>query len=97
MREQHHSVEIEASLDGEVYKFQGREDQRLIEAMEEAGMEPPYSCRAGACGECMCKLEEGSVEMSYNQILDKDDIEQGWILACQSVPTSKRLRISYPS
>jgi 3-ketosteroid 9alpha-monooxygenase subunit B len=60
-------------------------------------MEPPYSCRAGACGECMCKLEEGSVEMSYNQILDEDDIKQGWILACQAIPTSKRIRISYPS
>jgi 3-ketosteroid 9alpha-monooxygenase subunit B len=90
-------VEIEVLLDGKLYKIQGREGQRLIDAMEAAGIESPSSCRTGNCATCMCKLEEGSVALRNNQILDEDDIEQGWILACQAVPTSKRIRISYPS
>jgi 3-ketosteroid 9alpha-monooxygenase subunit B len=90
-------VEIEASLDGVVHKLEGREGQLLIDAMEAAGMQPPYSCRAGASAACMCKLEEGSVELRHNQVLDKNDIDQGWILACQAVPKSSRIRISYPS
>lgn len=96
-REEVGIVEIEAMLNGIVHRIEGSEDQRLIDAMESAGLDVPYSCRAGSCGECMCKLVEGRVDLRYNQILDEDDIAQGWILSCQAVPTSKRIRISYPS
>ncbi|TXH05838.1 MAG: ferredoxin--NADP reductase [Nevskiaceae bacterium] len=90
-------VEIEVTLDGETRTVEGREGQLIIDAMEAAGMQPPYSCRAGACAACMCKLEEGNVELRHNQVLDKNDLDQGWILGCQAVPLSSRIRVSYPS
>lgn len=89
-------VEIEVTLDGVTQTVEGREGQLLIDAMEAAGMQPPYSCRAGACAACMCKLEEGNVELRHNQVLDKNDLDQGWILGCQAVPLTSRIRISYP-
>jgi 3-ketosteroid 9alpha-monooxygenase subunit B len=89
-------IHIEASLDGVTHQLEGRPGQLLIEVMEAAGMEPPYSCRAGACAACMCHLDEGEVELRHNQVLDKNDLEQGWILACQAVPKTPRIRLSYP-
>lgn len=90
-------IQIEASLDGVTRKLEGLPGQLLIEAMEAAGMEPPYSCRAGACAACMCHLDEGEVELRHNQVLDQTDLGNGWILACQAVAKTPRIRISYPS
>ena len=89
-------IVIEATLDGSTHQLEGRAGQLLIDAMEAAGMQPPYSCRAGACAACMCKLEEGEVELRHNQVLDNNDLAQGWILACQALPKTPRIRISYP-
>ena len=91
------SVEIFVTLNGAEHKFMGREGQRLVEVMDEAEFVSPTSCRQGDCATCMCQLEEGSVEMLQNQVLDRHDIERGWILACQSVPTSGRIRVVYPA
>jgi 3-ketosteroid 9alpha-monooxygenase subunit B len=71
--------------------------QLLIDAFEEAGLQPPYSCRSGACAACMCKLEDGEVELLSNFALDQHDLDQGWILACQAIARSPTLRISYPT
>ncbi|MGH8539788.1 MAG: 2Fe-2S iron-sulfur cluster-binding protein, partial [Stenotrophobium sp.] len=91
------AVSIEADLDGAIHQLEGRPGQLLIEALEAAGLQPPYSCRAGACAACMCKLDEGVVEMLHNHVLDQNDLDQRWILACQSVPKSARIRVTYPS
>jgi 3-ketosteroid 9alpha-monooxygenase subunit B len=88
---------IEAELDGVTHTLKGQPGELLIESMEAAGMQPPFSCRAGACAACMCHLEEGEVEMEHNHVLDQSDLDQGWILACQSIPKSPRVRVRYPS
>ncbi len=87
---------IEVTLDGETRTLAALPGQLVIEAMEDAGMHPPHSCRAGCCAACMCKLVEGEVEMISNSVLDEDEIGQGWILACQSVALTPRLKIQYP-
>lgn len=91
------STQVEVTLDGVTQEIEALPGQLLIEAMEAAGMEPPYSCRAGACAACMCHLDEGEVEMRHNQVLDQSDLSQGWILACQAVAKTPRVRISYPT
>lgn len=90
-------TQVEATLDGVVTKASCRPDQLLIEALEEAGMAPPFSCRSGACAACMCKLEEGEVELVHNHVLSQHDLDQRWILCCQALPRSARVKISYPS
>ena len=90
-------TQVEATLDGALTKAACRPDQLLIEALEEAGMAPPFSCRSGACAACMCKLDEGEVELVHNHVLSQHDLDQRWILCCQALPRSARVKISYPS
>ena len=75
---------------------EGRADQPLLDAFQEAGIEAPFSCRSGACGACMCRLDEGSVTHRNNVVLDDAALAEGWILSCQALPTSQQLRITYP-
>ena len=88
---------VEASLDGVTTNTTCEPGQLLIEALENAGMAPPFSCRSGACAACMCKLEEGEVELVHNHVLSQSDIDAGWILCCQAVPKSAKIKISYPT
>jgi 3-ketosteroid 9alpha-monooxygenase subunit B len=88
-------VRIEAEMDGTVHTVIANAGQLVLEALEGAGLNPPFSCRAGACAACLCKLEEGEVEMLDNHVLDAADLEQRWILACQAVPKTPRLRVRY--
>jgi 3-ketosteroid 9alpha-monooxygenase subunit B len=90
-------VEIEVELDGAAHRLTAQPGELLIEALEAAGLSPPFSCRAGACAACMCQLEEGEVELAHNHVLDDNDLKAGWILACQAIPKSQRLKIRYPS
>jgi 3-ketosteroid 9alpha-monooxygenase subunit B len=90
-------VSIEVELDGKKQVVKGRVGQLLIEALEAAGLQPPYSCRAGACAACMCHLEDGEVELQHNHALSQDDLDQGWILGCQAIMQSPKVKISYPN
>lgn len=91
------AAEVVAELDGVVTKTTCQPGQLLIEALEAAGMAPPFSCRSGACAACMCKLEEGQVELVHNHVLGQGDLDQGWILCCQAIPKSPKIKISYPA
>jgi 3-ketosteroid 9alpha-monooxygenase subunit B len=91
------AAEVEAELDGVVTKTTCKPGQLLIEALEEAGMAVPFSCRSGACAACMCRLDEGEVELLHNHVLGQNDLDQKWILCCQAVPKSAKIKISYPA
>ncbi|HEY0916303.1 MAG TPA: ferredoxin--NADP reductase [Solimonas sp.] len=91
------AARLEVELDGVQHVVEVQPGQLLIDAMEQAGMEPPYSCRAGACAACMCHLDDGEVEMLSNQVLEQSDIAQGWILSCQAVAKSPLVKLRYPT
>jgi len=90
-------TQVTAELDGVVTETTCAPGQLLIEALENAGMAPPFSCRSGACAACMCKLDEGEVELVHNHVLAQSDLDQGWILCCQAIPKSPKVKISYPA
>ncbi|WP_420640068.1 2Fe-2S iron-sulfur cluster-binding protein [Candidatus Poriferisocius sp.] len=62
------------------------EGDTVLETARRAGFRPPFSCEAGNCATCMAFLKEGSVTMRANDALEPDEVEEGWILTCQSVP-----------
>lgn len=67
----------------------------VLDALLDAGHDPPHSCSSGACSSCIAKLVEGNVTMDVTHALDEDDIEDGYILTCQSRVNSPNVRIKY--
>jgi ring-1,2-phenylacetyl-CoA epoxidase subunit PaaE len=72
-----------------------REQPSILDAASEAGLEVPFSCTSGVCGTCRCKLLEGKVRMERNFALDKKEVAAGYVLACQSHPTTERVVLSF--
>lgn len=67
----------------------------ILDAALEAGADLPYSCKGGVCRTCMAKLENGQVRMDANWALEPGEVESGYILTCQSHPTSSECSVNY--
>jgi ferredoxin-NADP reductase len=69
--------------------------ETLLESARRAGLSPPFSCEAGNCGTCMAKLIDGEATMRANDVLEEDEVADGYILTCQAVPDSASVTVQY--
>lgn len=69
--------------------------ETLLESARRAGLSPPFSCEAGNCGTCIATLKEGKVTMRANDVLEDDEIADGYVLTCQSVPDTDDVTVVY--
>jgi 3-ketosteroid 9alpha-monooxygenase subunit B len=87
---------LSVSLEGNVYDVPYQPGQTVLSASQGAGLRPPFSCTDGFCGCCMAKVTRGSVRMIQNDFLSKKEVEQGWVLTCQAIPTTPDVEVRYP-
>ncbi|MFP5331421.1 MAG: 1,2-phenylacetyl-CoA epoxidase subunit PaaE [Acidimicrobiia bacterium] len=89
------SVALTVILDGRASETRMRPDTSVLDAAMGVRSELPYSCKGGMCATCKAKVVEGTVRMDKNYALVSADLEQGFVLTCQSHPTSERLIVDY--
>lgn len=83
-------------LDGEETHFDIASDGKaILDAALDAGADVPYACKGAVCCTCRARVMEGSVEMEMNYALEDDEVEDGYVLTCQSHPTSEKVVVSY--
>jgi ferredoxin-NADP reductase len=82
-------------LDGRAHRLRYEAGDTVLDAARRAGLKPPFNCQAGECATCMAYLGEGSVTMRVNNALTAAEVEEGWILTCQAIPTSREVVIDY--
>ncbi len=88
--------EVTVLMDGRRRTFTMRmNDEVVLDAATRAGLELPFSCRAGVCSTCRTKVVRGEVEMAQNYALEDWEVEQGYILACQSRVKTPVLELDY--
>jgi len=87
--------EVTIELDRRTTSVQYRPGNTLLQTARTAGLRAPSSCETGSCGTCMARIVEGSARMLNNDALDDDEVAEGWVLTCQSLPTSRTVRIVY--
>jgi ring-1,2-phenylacetyl-CoA epoxidase subunit PaaE len=88
-------TEVTATLGGLATSFTVQPGEHVLDALLRVRGDAPYACKGGVCGTCRAHLVEGSVSMDANWALEPDEIERGYVLTCQSRPTSESLVLDY--
>jgi len=89
-------AEVTVLVDGRRRSFTMKmDDETVLDAAARAGVELPFSCRAGVCSTCRTKVIRGEVAMAQNYALEDWELEQGYVLACQSRVRSASLELDY--
>jgi len=87
---------VSVRLDGVTFDMDlGYNSDSILDAALKHGADLPYACKGGVCSTCRAKVVEGTVEMEVNYALEKDDLDNGYVLTCQSHPKTPRVVIDF--
>ncbi|WP_137802250.1 iron-sulfur cluster-binding domain-containing protein [Kocuria sp. 2SI] len=85
------------TLGGTTHVVPWPQGKPLVDALLDHGLQAPFSCRQGECLTCECRITGGEGEMRHNGVLDEEDIEDGYALACQLIPKTEAVHVEFPS
>jgi len=88
-------TKVTVMLDDMETTFEMSSNVTVLEAALDEDLDAPYSCQGGICSTCMARLREGEVKMRQNHILTDSEIEEGFILTCQSEPLTPTIYVDY--
>lgn len=89
-------AQVEVIVDGDSFEFELDENgDTILDAAMAADADVPFACKGGVCCACKCKVIEGTASMEVNYALDEEEVEDGFILACQAHPTSEKLIVDF--
>ena len=89
-------VELTIIDGGKEFHFTMTDDfDNILDAALGAGADLPFACKGGVCSTCKCKVLEGNVEMKVNYALEEDELSQNFVLSCQAVPISKKVKVDF--
>jgi ring-1,2-phenylacetyl-CoA epoxidase subunit PaaE len=88
-------AQVTILLDGRASSFTMAPGERVLDAALRVRAELPYACKGGVCSTCRAKVVDGAVEMARNYALEPDELAAGYVLTCQSSPTTDRVVIDY--
>ena len=86
---------VTLTLKGKTHELDYVPGDTILETARRGGIQPPYSCEAGNCATCMAKLLSGEVRMHANTALTDDELDEGWVLTCQSVLVTPSATVEY--
>ena len=84
-------------LKGKRHAITYKPGDTVLETARRGGLQAPFSCEAGNCATCMALVHEGSATMRVNNALTPDEVAEGWVLTCQSLPRGQTVTIEYES
>ena len=83
-------------VDDEEFEFDlSSKGKFIMQAAQDADADVPFSCKGGVCCTCKAKVMEGKVKMDLNYALDEDEVNEGFVLTCQSRPLTKKVVLSF--
>ncbi|WP_327655939.1 1,2-phenylacetyl-CoA epoxidase subunit PaaE [Streptomyces sp. NBC_00483] len=86
---------VTAQLDGRSGSWPVQDGESLLEAVLRNRPDAPYACKGGVCGTCRAFLVSGSIRMDRNFALEAEETEAGYVLACQSHPTTEKVELDF--
>jgi ring-1,2-phenylacetyl-CoA epoxidase subunit PaaE len=89
------AAEVTVRLDGRTTTFRMPPEGSVLDATLAVRTDAPYACKGGVCGTCRARLVEGEVTMARRYALDDDEVEDGFVLACQSVPVTPKVVLDF--
>lgn len=89
------SSQVSVTLDGRTTELRLPRNRSVLDSAQESRADLPYACKGGVCGTCRAKVVSGEVNMRRNYALEGDELAEGYVLTCQSLPVSDELTIDY--
>ena len=89
------TIPLNLTLDGKTHALHMRANEHVLEVALAAGLDLPYSCKAGVCCTCRARVTAGAVVMDRNFTLESWEVDKGFVLTCQARPTTEEISINF--